>query len=752
MKNKTISLLFLTSILWTIFTIKPYAMETTTVLVPHSQALSTINELFSLKESVPLDMFAKIMSTTISNDIEHFLTVLQSPKDCTAHQAINHEMASTVLNDYLTLFAHGHHQQNPEIISFMETLLVSFLASNNGSMRIWPFISKFYLHHGYDSRKILEFFETRPDINISDQVKILKDLIICPDQRSLHTTYLLGLMAKGKVQPHEACKILDLFDLTQLTTSDWLTIMDVIFPEPPGIDEINTTPIQDLNKKIQCLKMHYECSRLISRFENGVLPMGSLPAQNVLDAHLNYKKFKALLAYPMARHKTRIALRKAEMKFDTAMSILNHLSLFSKENQLQHHFLQKCTSYILNTSKNPSLAIPSMEHFGHLTQQARDLENFPVMTRLHHRLHHMINSPTLLPHNLVISFVASPEPCGDGIHPETFDYFMGKQYPWLSLIIPELRKRGYPVEVLNWQDSRIQWEKRSCLFIGPVWGYSKKQAKFHAWLTTIQSYNIPLINSMDFMTWNFKKTYLDDLQTAGISVIPTLIVPKESTLPLEEILIQAYEKFDTTDIILKGVVGAGGFDYLHYNADQHEKASEHLETLKAHHRGAVIQPFWKEISEKGELSFVLFGNALSHCYLKVCAPFQELVQVFYGGKSFHLSKEDLSCHSEEFFKKLQEFHPDLKITLEELCLAHGQIYDLFVSLKEFFSKMGISMPPIVRLDCIIKNKQLYIMEIEGIDPYLEMKEASCHDLTKEIINWYTNELLRQVSMHQVLRQ
>lgn len=140
-----------------------------------------------------------------------------------------------------------------------------------------------------------------------------------------------------------------------------------------------------------------------------------------------------------------------------------------------------------------------------------------------------------------------------------------------------------------------------------------------------------------------------------------------------------------------------------------------------------------EFSEKNELD---------------CHPDHELVQVFYGGKSFHLNKEDLSLKSNDFLNVLQDFHPNLEITKEELGMAHGKIHQLYFNLKTFFFNHHISMPPVVRLDCVVKNNQLHIMEIEGIDPYIEIGEAQGHDSTKEVVKWYADEILRQFSIHK----
>ncbi|MBW8308557.1 MAG: hypothetical protein K0M45_02770 [Candidatus Paracaedibacteraceae bacterium] len=259
-----------------------------------------------------------------------------------------------------------------------------------------------------------------------------------------------------------------------------------------------------------------------------------------------------------------------------------------------------------------------------------------------------------------------------------------------------------------------------------------------------------MVNSWDFIQWNLKKTYLVDLQNAGLPVIPSFGICEDSFLNLESILFLTQTGWRTKNIILKGIQDAGGFGYHHlkedYKAENYREAQKHLAKLKKKNQGAIIQPFWPEISEKGELSFVFLGGALTHSYLKVCAPGKELVQEFYGGRTFQLKGEDLNSNFDNFLANIKSFREDIKITREDLS-AHTQIHDLYYKLKEYFEKRGIISPPTIRLDCVIRDQSLHIMEVEGIEPYLQIKEASDYDPHKRIVKWYMDVILRQLSIN-----
>ncbi|MNU75277.1 Cycloserine biosynthesis protein DcsG [compost metagenome] len=337
-----------------------------------------------------------------------------------------------------------------------------------------------------------------------------------------------------------------------------------------------------------------------------------------------------------------------------------------------------------------------------------------------------------------ITFVASDSTIGDGKNPDTMDYFMGVQYPWLSLVIPELRKRtGKTIEVVNFLDSTVEWHKKECLILGPVWGYSKQQEDFDNWLKRIELLQIPMQNSVKFIRWNFQKTYLKDLQLGGLPVLPTIIATDKSNY--HETMYQALKLFNTNDLIIKGVVDAAALGYRHIRPG--DDFSEHFSQLLKNNKGAVIQPFLKEVSEKGELSFVFFGGKYSHCFVKVPVKNEERVQPFYGGKSFHICDTDIKGS----LQKIKEsFRPDLQIKESEIVSGREQVQLISESLAVLLQKKNIENPTYKRIDGVMVNGKFLIMEIEGLEPYMEMKEARDMDPDKNPASSYVQAILNKL--------
>jgi len=55
-----------------------------------------------------------------------------------------------------------------------------------------------------------------------------------------------------------------------------------------------------------------------------------------------------------------------------------------------------------------------------------------------------------------------------------------------------------------------------------TWDYHERPAAFDVWLRRVASTGIPLWNPLPLVSWNMRKTYLRDLEAAGLAVVPTV--------------------------------------------------------------------------------------------------------------------------------------------------------------------------------------------------------------------------------------
>ncbi len=333
----------------------------------------------------------------------------------------------------------------------------------------------------------------------------------------------------------------------------------------------------------------------------------------------------------------------------------------------------------------------------------------------------------------LITFVANDDTRGDGVNAETMDCIWGGQYPWLSLAVPKLREMGYDVEVLSWKDQSIDWKSKELVVMGPVWGYSKEQEQFNQWLHRMTAEQVRLKNCPEFVEQNFMKTYLQDIENVGVPIPYTRIVTLDSTQSLADIQAEFKRTYGIDDLVIKGVVDAAAFGYKHIKPNEVAENEAHFEQLKKENEGVVIQPFLPEVSKKGEMSFVFFNGTLSHSFVKVPAAKEERVQVFYGGKSFHINDNDI----ESSIQKIRdEFRPDLDLSAAEITSAKEQATSIHNKISTMLALKNVEPPLYTRVDGVMVNGELQVMEIEGIEPYMEMKEAMQNNPQNDVVGNY----------------
>lgn len=343
-----------------------------------------------------------------------------------------------------------------------------------------------------------------------------------------------------------------------------------------------------------------------------------------------------------------------------------------------------------------------------------------------------------------ITFVASAETIGDGKTPDTMDYFLGGRQQWLSLIVPHLQSEGWDVEIVDWEDDNIDWASKKLILIGPMWGYSEKPEKFFKWLEHLEKVNAPIENSVGMMRWNYDKRYLLDLHQYGIQTPKTEIVFPDSVMTLERLYPKIQRVWMVDDLIIKGVVDSAAIGFRKINADNIQDNSEHFEHLKKENGGVVIQPLLPEIEDKGELSFIFFGEDYSHGFLKLPVKGETRVQLFYGGAYFHLRQKEITS-SLKLAK--EKFRPDMTLTEAEVATSIGQASLIRKQINGLLEEKNIPSPTYMRIDGLPINGSFHVMEIEAIEPYMGFGEAIKTNPKTGVLERYTTAIEQAYKRH-----
>lgn len=153
-----------------------------------------------------------------------------------------------------------------------------------------------------------------------------------------------------------------------------------------------------------------------------------------------------------------------------------------------------------------------------------------------------------------------------------------------------------------------------------VWGYQRDCGQWFAFLDQLEQQQVKIANPVSVLRWNSDKSYLLELEKAGVAVVPTLI---SSALTANDIA-DAALKFGTEELVIKPPISGGADGTYRLQKDQPLPDDIAGKTM-------LIQPFQPAIAQEGEYSLFYFSGQFSHAILKRPAAGDFRVQEFLGG-------------------------------------------------------------------------------------------------------------------------
>ncbi len=215
-----------------------------------------------------------------------------------------------------------------------------------------------------------------------------------------------------------------------------------------------------------------------------------------------------------------------------------------------------------------------------------------------------------------------------------------------ELAIEPLENLGWNVETISWRDKTVDWNNFIAVIIRTTWDYQQFPAEFLGVLREIEASTAYLENSLKTVEWNLAKTYLRELESKGIKIVPTVWDEKAVT---NDDFHRWKTFFETNEIILKPIVSA--------TAEHTYRLTEFLPELTETfaNREFMVQPFMPKIVEEGEFSLFYFGGKYSHTILKTPKPQDFRVQEEHGGIITQVQPcKQLSATAQKVFNQIEE--------------------------------------------------------------------------------------------------
>ncbi len=188
-----------------------------------------------------------------------------------------------------------------------------------------------------------------------------------------------------------------------------------------------------------------------------------------------------------------------------------------------------------------------------------------------------------------------------------------------------LARRGWQVEPVSWR-APAAWDDYDLVVIRSPWDYQADPSAFLDVLDRIDASRAQLYNPLPIVRWNLCKTYLRDLQAAGVAIVPTRWL---SGLD-ERMIPELCAAWQTDRIVVKPLVGANADDTFVLRATGGPDDSAWALARFAR-RDVMVQPFVERVQTEGEFSLIFLGGRYSHAVRKIPCSGDFRVQEEHGG-------------------------------------------------------------------------------------------------------------------------
>lgn len=261
-------------------------------------------------------------------------------------------------------------------------------------------------------------------------------------------------------------------------------------------------------------------------------------------------------------------------------------------------------------------------------------------------------------------------------------------------IIPALAKHNIEASAIIWSDKTINWTDFDYLIFRNTWDYFEKETEFKIWLDQIEKLGIKTLNPIEVIKHNIHKFYLREMEQQGITILPTVFMDKTDTLNLAEVLPSHWKK-----AVIKPAFSAGSYLTEVFEVSEIQAITKKYKSIAAE-KELLLQEFMPQIQTLGETSFIFFNKKFSHAVNKKPVDGDFRVQSLFGGKY------TLVQPSAELIEKAQKV---VNTFQEKLLYA--------------------------RVDGILIDEELYLMEIECIEPdlYFNLSENSLNRFVTAIV-------------------
>ena len=189
------------------------------------------------------------------------------------------------------------------------------------------------------------------------------------------------------------------------------------------------------------------------------------------------------------------------------------------------------------------------------------------------------------------------------------------------LLAHELRSRGASVAIATWSDPDVDWSTSRLCILRSTWDYHRRYGDFIAWIEATQVVT-SIRNDAPLIKWNAHKSYIRDIERAGVPVVSTAWLERGTAHALSALC----ESHGWRTVVVKPAMGAAAHDVLLVRNDREslDRGQQHLDRLLPAH-DVLVQPYMEAVETYGERALMFFDGRYSHAVVK--KPFDTVLLV-----------------------------------------------------------------------------------------------------------------------------
>lgn len=219
-------------------------------------------------------------------------------------------------------------------------------------------------------------------------------------------------------------------------------------------------------------------------------------------------------------------------------------------------------------------------------------------------------------------------------------------------VLEALRAEGLKVVRTHWDNPEFDWSSVRYILFRTIWDYFDRFDEFAPWLDRVSAIT-RMINPPGIIHWNIDKFYLKELYQKGIAIPPTVFIEKGANSSLREVT----RPLGWDEYILKPAVSGAARHTYRIPADRLDEFEGIFSELAGAER-MLLQQFQKNILDKGEVAFMVFGGKFSHAVLKKAKPGDFRVQDDFGGTVYSYTPDKAEI---DFVEKVIAACPELPV-------------------------------------------------------------------------------------------